>query len=112
MLALPAAALALTALLLTALLLLGLSLQLGWRRHVTRWLHHALFFAVCAGLTLSAGLYWRAGGRWWALLPALALLLSMPRTRPGRANHWQRALAAALAFALGVWALLGGEQVR
>lgn len=95
-------ALMFTALLLLALLVLGLSLQLGWRRDMTRWPHHALFFAVCAGLALSTVLTGQAGARWWALLPGLALLLTMPRTRPGRANHWQRALACALAFGLGV----------
>lgn len=95
-------ALLVTALLLLGLLLLGLSLQLGWRRDMTRWPHHALFFAVCVGLLVSVVLTGLAGARWWALLPALALLLSMPRTKPGRANHWQRALACALAFGLGV----------
>lgn len=100
------AALVVTAFLLVGLLLLGLSLQLGWRlwwRHSgVRWPHHALFFLVCAGTLLGTFLSWRAGERWWALLPALLLLLSMPRTQPGRANHWQRALLVALAFALGL----------
>ncbi|GAA5533255.1 hypothetical protein [Deinococcus aluminii] len=94
----------LTAALLALLLLLGLSLQLGWRRDLARWPHHALFFAVCAGVLLSAGLGWRAGARGWALLPALALLLTMPRTRPGRAGHWRLALVCALAFTVGLWA--------
>lgn len=88
--------------LLTLLLLLGLSLQLGWRRDQARWPHHALFFLVCAALLVSVLLVWREGGRWWGLLPALLALLSMPRTRPGRANHWQRALLVGLAYLLGV----------
>lgn len=96
------AALLLTALLLLALLLLGTSLQLGWRHDCVRWPHHALFFAVCAGVAVCLMLALRAGQRWWALLPVLGLLLSMPRTRPGRANHWQRALMSAVVFALGV----------
>ncbi len=95
----------LTGTLLAALMLLGLSLQLGWRRQVTRWLHHALFFAVCAGLLLTLLLAWPSGRRWWALLPALVLLLTMPATKPGRADHWQRALACAVALAVGAWAL-------
>ena len=100
-------ALGLTAGLLLALLGLGLSLQLGWRRdspgkRLARWPHHALFFAVCAGVLVSAGL---AGRRGLWLLPALLLLLTMPRTRPGRADHWQRALACALAFGVGLWAV-------
>lgn len=98
-------ALLVTAALLLALLLLGLSLQLGWRRdspdyRLARWPHHALFFAVCLGVGLSGVL---AGTRGLWLLPALALLLSMPRTKPGRAGHWQRALACALAFGAGLW---------
>lgn len=93
-------ALLLSAGLLTLLLLLGLSLQLGWRRDLARWPHHALFFAVCAGV-LVAGLLAGLRGLW--LLPALALLLTMPRTKPGRADHWQRALLCAAAFGLGVW---------
>jgi hypothetical protein len=97
-------ALLLTGILLAALSLLGLSLQLGWRRDAARWPHHALFFMVCAGLLAGGALVWRAGGRWWALLPALALLLWMPRTRPGRAGHWRLALICALAYGLGVWA--------
>lgn len=96
-------ALLLTALLLTLLLMLGLSLQLRWRRDRTRWPHHALFFMVCAALVGAMGLVMRAGGRWWALLPALALLLSMPRTQPGKANHWGRALACTGAFVFGAW---------
>lgn len=93
-------ALLVTAGLLLGLLALGLGLQLGrWRTQ--RWLHHALFFAVCVGVGLSAGLGWRSGG--WALLPALGALLLMPRTRPGRADHWRGALAAAALFTLGLW---------
>ena len=93
-------ALGLTAGLLLALLGLGLSLQVGWRRDAARWPHHALFFAVCAGVLVSGVL---AGRRGLWLFPALALLLSMTRTQPGRANHWQRALACALAFGVGAW---------
>lgn len=92
--------LSLTAALLLGLLGLGLGLQVG-RWKVVRWLHHALFFAVCVGVGLSALLGWRSGG--WVLLPALAALLRMPRTKPGRADHWRGALLAAGLFALGVW---------
>lgn len=96
-------ALLVTAALLVLLLGLGLSLQLGWRRNQARWPHHALFFAVCVGTALSAGLSWWAGGRGWTLLPALALLLLMPRTRPGQASHWRLALVCAAVYGLGVW---------
>ena len=93
-------ALLLSAGLLALLLGLGLSLQLGWRRDLARWPHHALFFAVCAGVLVCGVL---AGWRGLWLLPALGLLLTMPRTTPGRANHWQRALLCAAAFGLGAW---------
>ncbi|MDB5045504.1 MAG: hypothetical protein JWQ08_1554 [Deinococcus sp.] len=97
-------ALLVTALLLAVLLMLGLSLQLGLRKTTVRWPHHALFFAVCAGVVVSGGLALWEGSRGWALLPALALLLLMPRTRPGKAAHWRLALACAVAFVGGMWA--------
>ena len=97
---LPHLLLLLTAGLLLTLLGLGLALQVGWRRDLARWPHHALFFAVCAG-TLLSGLLAGRRGLW--LLPALLLLLTMPRTCPGRTDHWQRALACALAFGAGLW---------
>ncbi|MFC4639636.1 hypothetical protein [Deinococcus hohokamensis] len=101
--------LGLTAALLLALLVLGVSLQLGWThgrqgRALARWPHHALFFLVVLGTAVSALLAARAGDRAWALLPALGLLLAMPRTRPGQAGHWRLALGCALAYGLGAWA--------
>jgi cytochrome b561 len=105
--------LGLTAGLLLALLALGLSLQLGAdragpgrphsRRARARWPHHALFCLVVSGTALSGMRAARAGARGWALLPALALLLAMPRTRPGQAKHWRLALLCALAYTLGAW---------
>ncbi|MCY1702562.1 hypothetical protein [Deinococcus sp. SL84] len=95
-------ALLLTAALLLALLTLGLGLQLR-RFAVARAWHHRLYFAVVAGVALSAALAWRAGAAYLWLLPALALLLLMPLTRPGRAGHWRLALACALAFGAGMW---------
>lgn len=95
--------LTMTGALLGGLLLLGLALQVGWRRDQARWPHHALFFAVCLGTGLSLVLATRAGIRGWALTPALILLLTMPRTRPGGASHWQRAVLVALAYGVGAW---------
>ncbi|PTA67010.1 hypothetical protein [Deinococcus arcticus] len=94
-------ALLLTGALLLGLLGLGLRLQLGRGGGRARWPHHALFFAVCLGTGLGGLLAQRAGQPGAALLPALALLLTMPATRPGQGNHWRRALACAAAFGLG-----------
>lgn len=101
-------ALLVTAALLLALMTLGLSLQLGARR-AARWPHHALFLAVSAGTGLAGTLSVRAGQAGWALLPALLLLLSMPRTRPGHAGHWQRALLCAGAYLGGAALAWGGH---
>lgn len=95
-----------TAALLAGLMLLGLSLQLGWRKDQARWPHHALFFAVTVSLMVTIFLLWKARIPPWPLLPALLLLLSMPRTKPGRPNHWQRALFVSLTFVLGVFIVL------
>lgn len=95
-------ALMITGGLLAGLMGLGFSLQLGWRSSI-RWLHHFLFFLVCLSVLVSGVLAFHAGLGWWPLLPTLALLLSMPATKAGQANHWQRALASALAFVLGSW---------
>lgn len=92
----------LTSALLIWLLCLGVSLQMGWRKQQARWMHHALFIAVVVGVLVFMALAWRAGLAWWLLLPSLALLLTMPRTRPGRNDHWQRALMCAAAYVLGV----------
>ncbi|WP_412028498.1 hypothetical protein [Deinococcus yunweiensis] len=89
--------------LLLVLMALGLSLQLGYRRTAARWPHHALYFAVVAGTAVSALLGWRAGAAALALLPALALLLAMPLTRPGRAGHWRLAVLVLTAYVLGTW---------
>ena len=102
-------ALTITATLLAGLMLLGLSLQLGWRKDQTRWPHHALYFAVTVSLAGTIFLLWRAGKPAWPLLPALLLLLSMPRTSPGQANHWRRALLVSLTFALGVFIILSSH---
>ncbi|SEJ68911.1 hypothetical protein SAMN04488058_11463 [Deinococcus reticulitermitis] len=61
---------------------------------------------MCGGVLTSALLARRAGRGGGALLPALALLLAMPRTKPGRAGHWRLALLVSAAFAWGarrVW---------
>lgn len=97
-------ALCVTGALLALLMGLGLSLQLGYGRGRARWPHHALYFAVCAGVLGSGVLAALAGRRWWSLVPALGLLLAMPRPRPGSPAHWRLALACAAAFLAGAWA--------
>ena len=99
-------ALTVTALLLVGLMFLGLSLQLGWRKDQTRWPHHALYFAVTVSLAVTLLLMWQSGFSPWPLVPALLLLLSMPLTKPGKTNHWQRAVLVTLAFLIGVTSIL------
>lgn len=81
---------------------LGLGLQLGLRWH-PRPLHHALYFLTCAG-TLAAGVLAALGARpWWPLAALLGLLLLVPRTRPGRADHALLATLIGAGFAGVVW---------
>lgn len=89
--------------LLLALNALGLSLQLGDRRAASRRPHHVLYFAVVAGTLLCTALAGWQGRAWWALLPALAALLGMARTRPGRPGHWRLALLASGLWLAGAW---------
>lgn len=95
----PRRALYLTGGLLALLMLLGLARQTG--RPVPRQAHHLTYFAVCAATGGTAVYLQRQGKRGWALWPALALLLSMPRTQPGRPGHWQRALGCAALYLAG-----------
>ncbi len=68
-----------------------------------RWLHHALFFAVfvSAALAVVAG-FWLGEPYRWALLPALALFLFLPRVRAGTAGHAALAGAAMVFYAAGL----------
>lgn len=97
-------ALALTALLLAVLMTLGAGLQFGVWRTAKTW-HHALYFVVVVCALASALLAYRAAQPWPALLPALGLLLAMPRTKAGTRPHWALALACAGALSVGMWAV-------
>ena len=65
-----------------------------------RWLHHALFFAVCvsAVLAVAAG-FWQGEPYRWALLPVLALFFFLPRVRAGTPGHAALAAAAMVFYA-------------
>ena len=68
-----------------------------------RWLHHALFFAVCvsAALAVAAG-FWQGAPYRWALLPVLVLFYFLPRVRAGTAGHAALALSAMVFYAAGL----------
>ena len=68
-----------------------------------RWLHHALFFAVCvsAAAAVLAGFYWGAPYR-WTLLPVLGLFAVLPYVRAGTRGHAALACAAVLFYAVGL----------
>lgn len=83
---------------------LGLSLQLGSRWHV-RPLHHTLYFLTCACTALTVLLALRAGGPWGWAAALLAGLLTVPRTRPGRADHAALASVLAVGFLVTAWRL-------
>lgn len=86
--------------LLLALLLLGFRLQRGARQR-QRWLHHLLFLALGVSSVAAAALCALQGRPFGVLALACALLLLMPLTRPGRADHWRLASLAALVFTVG-----------
>lgn len=84
---------------------LGLLVQFGVvDTRPFRWLHHALFFAVCASAALAiVEGFWRGAAYRWALLPALAVFAAMTRVRAGTTGH---AALACLALSLYVTGLI------
>lgn len=67
-----------------------------------RWLHHALFFLVFASAAPAAvwGL-WNGEPYGLLLLPAIGILLVLPRARAGTAGHGGLASAALIFYAAG-----------
>ncbi len=74
-----------------------------------RWVHHALFFAVCvsAALAVAWGL-WEGYAYGWLLLPVLALFTILPRIRAGTIGHAALAVGALIFYAAGFVFMLGG----
>lgn len=67
-----------------------------------RWLHHALFFAVCVFAAAAALVGFLSGAPYrWALLPILALFAVLPYVHAGTAGHAALACAALVFYATG-----------
>lgn len=72
-----------------------------------RWLHHALFFAVCASAVLAVAVGFLQGAPYrWVLLPVLALFVALPRVRAGTAGHAGLAGLALLFYTTGFVTML------
>lgn len=72
-----------------------------------RWLHHALFFAVCASAALAVLVGFLQGAPYrWALLPVLLLFVVLPRVRAGTAGHAGLAGLALIFYATGFVTML------
>jgi hypothetical protein len=67
-----------------------------------RWLHHALFSAVCvtAILAVAVGFLWGLPYR-WELAPALILFAALPYVRAGTPGHAALAGAALILYGAG-----------
>ncbi|AHY46236.1 Hypothetical Protein RradSPS_0953 [Rubrobacter radiotolerans] len=71
-----------------------------------RWLHHAVFFAVCVATVLAAAWGILSGEVYgWLLLPVLALFYVLPKVRAGTAGHAALASAALAFYAAGFFSL-------
>ena len=94
----------LAAILFLANFALGLLVQFGIvDTKPFRWLHHALFFAVCVSAIAAVTVgFWQGAPYRWALLPALALFAVLPYVRAGTRGHAALACAASLFYALGL----------
>ena len=82
---------------------LGLGLQWRlWSLHRAKWVHHALYFAVCVTTLLAAYALYALERRWWGLLIALACLAWLPRARGGSGLHRGLTLTGLLAYVLAL----------
>ncbi|AFZ67297.1 hypothetical protein Deipe_1778 [Deinococcus peraridilitoris DSM 19664] len=84
---------------------LGVSLQFGSRWH-PRPLHHALYLLTCLSTVLALALAWKEGHSGTLLLLLVTLLLLVPRTHPGRADHALLATLIGALYVLTAWRLL------
>ena len=82
---------------------LGAGLQLRlWSLHRAKWVHHALYFAVCVTALLAAYALYTLERRWWFSLVTLACLMYLPRARGGSRLHRSLTLTGLLAYVLAL----------
>ncbi len=82
---------------------LGLGLQYRlWSLHRAKWVHHALYFAVCLTTLLAVYALFTLERRWWVLLVTLGCLTWLPRARGGSGLHRGLTLTGLLAYVLAL----------
>lgn len=82
---------------------LGVGLQLRlWSLHRAKWVHHALYFAVCVMTLLSGYALLSLERRWWVLLVTVCCLAWLPKARGGSGLHRSLTLTGLLAYVLAV----------
>jgi hypothetical protein len=82
---------------------LGAGLQWRlWSLHRAQWVHHALYFAVCATTLLAGYALVTLERRWWALLVTVICLAWLPRARGGTLLHRSLTLTGLLAYVLAL----------
>lgn len=82
---------------------LGVGLQFQWwSLHRAKWVHHALYFAVCVTTLLSLYALFNLERRWWVLLVTLGCLAYLPRARGGSRLHRSLTLTGLLAYVLAL----------
>lgn len=71
------------------------------------WLHHGLFFLVCASAVIAVLVGFRNGKPYrWALLPALIIFAVLPTFEGGSAAHIALACTALVFYAAGFASVL------
>lgn len=96
----------------TVLFLLNFALGLLVQFHIVdtkpfRWLHHALFFAVCISAVAATLAGFLAGAPYrWALFPVLVLFAVLPYVRAGTVGHAALACGALIFYGVGFFQTL------
>ena len=82
---------------------LGVGLQWRWwSLHRAAWVHHALYFVVCATTLLALYALVTLERRWWALLVTGACLAYLPRARGGSSLHRALTLTGLLGYVVAL----------
>ena len=82
---------------------LGAGLQLQWwSLHRAKWVHHALYFAVCVTTLGSGYALFNLERRWWILLVTLGCLAYLPKARGGTGLHRSLTVTGLLAYVLAL----------